>query len=210
MKSVVVGLIQNDFVKRTAGVLIILFLFSFSLFAQNQLLSYNVVYKGNIIGDMQVSQNKSDGKVNLKMVSNVQMHLLFGIKMSSQEESSFENGKLIYSSVYRQVNGKEKANKQTRAVGNNYQTSSEGIVDRLSNGAIEYNIHSLYFHEPVNLQKVYSDNYQQLLPIKKINEHSYKIQLPDGNCNYYFYKNGICNRVNVNTSIVSVEMLLKQ
>jgi hypothetical protein len=210
MKSVVVGLIQNDLGKRIAGVLIILFLFSFSIFAQNQLLSYNVVYKGNIIGDMQVSQNKSDGKVNLKMVSNVQMHLLFGIKMSSQEESSFENGKLIYSSVYRQVNGKEKANKQTRAVGNNYQTSSEGIVDRLSDGAIEYNIHSLYFHEPVNLQKVYSDNYQQLLPIKKINEHSYKIHLPDGNCNYYFYKNGICNRVNVNTSMVSVEMLLKQ
>lgn len=210
MELVVVRQTSKDVAKWTIVLLLILFAFSFSVFGQDQLLKYDVVYKGNSIGNMQVSQNKSDGKVNLKMVSNVQMHLLFGIKMTSQEESSFENGKLIYSSVYRQVNGKEKANKQTRAIGNNYQTSSEGIVDRLSNGSIEYNIHSLYFHEPLNLQKVYSDNYQQLLPIKKIQEHSYKIELPDGNCNYYFYKNGICNRVNVHTSMVSVEMLLKE
>ena len=199
----------KDVAKPVVALMLILFVFSFSIFGQDQLLKYDVVYKGNSIGNMQVSQNKMDGKVNLKMISNVQMHLLFGIKMTSQEESSFQNGKLIYSSVYRQVNGKEKANKQTRAIGNNYQTWSEGIVNRLSNGSIEYNIHSLYFHEPIDLQKVYSDNYQQILPIKKMQEHSYKIELPDGNCNYYFYKDGICNRVNVHTSMVTVDMLLK-
>jgi hypothetical protein len=196
--------------KQISIVFITIFLFSSSISGQDQLLKYNVVYKGDIIGNMQVNQNKSIGKVNIKMVSNVQMHLIFGIKMYSKEESSFENGRLIYSSVYRQVNGKEKANKQTRAIGNNYQTSSEGIVERVNNGAIEFNVHSLYFHEPVNLQKVYSDNFLQLLPIKKIADHGYKIDLPDGNCNYYYYKSGICNRVQVHTSMVTVEMLLTQ
>lgn len=197
-------------IKQIAGGAIVLFLFSFSLLAQDQTLRYDVVYKGDIIGNMQVDQNRSDGKVNLKMVSNVQMHLIFAIKMYTEEASSFENGKLIYSSVYRRVNGKEKANKQTRAVGGNYQTSSGGNVDMVNNKAIKFNIHSLYFNEPLNLQKVYSDNFLQLLPIKKIDDHSYKIQLPDGNCNYYFYKNGICNRVEVHTSMVAVEMRLKQ
>lgn len=197
-------------VKQIAGVIIFLFLFSFSLLSQDQTLRYDVVYKEDKIGNMQVNENRSDGIVNLKMVSNVRMHMIFAIKMYTEEASSFKDGKLIYSSVYRRVNGKEKANKQTRAVGDNYQTLSEGNVDMVNNKAIGFNIHSLYFREPLNLKTVYSDNFLQLLPIKKIDDHCYKVELPDGNYNYYFYKNGICNKVEVHTSMVTVEMRLKQ
>ena len=196
--------------KNYKAIFIIPLLISFSLHAQVQTREYNVSYKGDNVGNMEFYQNKTGDNVYMKMVSNVEMNFIVNIKVNTEEESFFQNGKLIYSNVSRKVNGKEKVNKQTKAIGDTYQTSSDGKPSSINNKFIDYNFILLYCNEPVNVQIVYSDNFQQFLHIQKVSEHKYKIDLPDGNYNYYSFLNGICNKVEIHHSFYTIEITLKE
>jgi hypothetical protein len=196
--------------KKAGGMFIMLLLFSFALYAQEQTREYNVSYKGSNVGSMQLYQNKTGANVYMKMVSNVQMNFIVNIKVNTEEESFFQSGKLIYSNVSRKVNGKEKADKQTKATGDIYQTSSDGKPGSINNKLIDYNFILLYCNEPVNIQIVYSDNFQQFLQIQKVSDHKYKIELPDGNYNYYSFQNGICSNVEVHHTFYTIQITLKE
>jgi hypothetical protein len=75
---------------------------------------------------------------------------------------------------------------------------------------IDYNMVCLYTIEPHNRETIYSDKYHSFLFIQKIKAHHYKIQFPDGNYNEYFYENGRCTSIKVESSMYSVIMVLKK
>jgi hypothetical protein len=195
--------------KKAGGMFIVLILFSLTLCAQVQTRVYNVSYKGKNVGSMELYQNKTNENVYLKIVSNVQIRFVVNIKVNIEEESMFQSGRLMYSNVSRKVNGKEKANKQTKATGDTYQTFSGGKPGSVNNKLIDYNFNLLYCNEPVNTQIIYSDNFQQFLNIQKVSEHRYKIELPDGNYNYYSFQNGICSNVELHHTFYTIQMTLK-
>lgn len=187
-----------------------LFVFiTINLHSQEQTRQYKVLYKGNIVGSVQFYQKQTGNDIFLKMTLNVSMSFIINVRVNTEEESKYSDGKLVYSSLYRNVNGKQKANKKTIASGDIYETTSEGKKGSLNYTTIDYNFLLLYCHEPVNLSKVYSDNFQQFLSIKKEAEHRYKIVLPDGNYNYYTYKNGICESVEVHHSLYTIQLKLQ-
>src|SRR4051812_18608401 len=83
--------------KKAGEQFIVLFLFSFTVHAQEQTREYNVSYKGSNVGNMQLYQNKTGANVYMKMVSNVQLNFIVNIKVNTEEESFFQSGKLVYS-----------------------------------------------------------------------------------------------------------------
>jgi hypothetical protein len=176
--------------------------------AQEQRMNYSIIYRDGVVGNMQFYQRKTDQNIYVKVTSNVRIRFIVNVKVDTEEESQFEDGKLVYSSVYRNVNGKQKARKQTKVQGDVYQISSEGKTVTLDNAAINYNLTLLYCSEPVGVHRVYSDNFQQFLNIKKVADHKYKIELPDGNYNYYSFDNGICNLVEVHHSFYTIYIKL--
>jgi len=94
-------------------------------------------------------------------------------------------------------------------MGDVYQTSTDGKAGKPHNTSIVYNLNMLYYHEPVKIRKVYSGNFQQFVEVNAVAEHKYKIAFPDGSYNYYFYKNGICHKVELYTSRFDVLMKLR-
>jgi hypothetical protein len=60
-----------------------------------------------------------------------------------------------------------------------------------------------------NITKVYSDNYQKLLDLKKVDEHKYRLTLPDGNYNYYTYRDGVCCKVDVERTFFTLQFVLR-
>jgi len=86
-------------------------------------------------------------------------------------------------------------------VGRNYAISSGTLQETLSSYPITYNMICLYDKEPVDVPKVYSDKFQQFLPIQTVADHHYRIKFPDGNFNEYYYKEGRCVRVEVHNSL---------
>jgi hypothetical protein len=136
------------------------------------------------------------------------MRFIIRINVDINEESLFRDGKLISSTVNRKVNGKEKANRQTVAKDSNYQTLAEGKSGIIDQKQISCNMMMLYCHEPCQSMQVYSDNFQQFLTIKQTDKHSYRVDLPDGNYNYYTYSNGICSSVEIHHSLYTIQIRL--
>ena len=45
----------------------------------------------------------------------------------------------------------------------------------------------LYFHEPVGIQRIYSERFLQYCSLEPKGNHKYKLNLPNGRVNYYTY-----------------------
>ncbi|RYY16189.1 MAG: hypothetical protein EOO04_27375 [Chitinophagaceae bacterium] len=189
--------------------LLIHILCALQLQAQQNFRTYVVRYKGQDVGTVKLQQTIKGDTIHYKMTSDIKTRFIFNIRVKSVEESLFQNGRLIYSAVNRTVNGDEKVKKQTLAGNKFYTLSDDGKSVVMYNESIGYNLMRMYCLEPVNISKVYSDNYQKFLPITKIKQHTYKVVLPDGNYNYYSYSNGICSKVEVFNTIYNMEMNLK-
>jgi uncharacterized protein DUF6134 len=178
--------------------------------AQDGTRMYSVRYKGEDIGIVRLTQSTNGKTLNYKMTSDIRTRFLFRISVKSVEESTFENGRLVYSMVNRTVNGNEKARRLTKAGDKVYNITAEGKSAVLKNEAIGYNLMRLYCVEPLNITRVYSDNYQQFLAITIIRPHTYKVELPDGNYNHYTYTNGICSKVEIFNPLYNMELILKR
>jgi len=193
---------------KSAAALLILFMISNPLLAQEQVTKYNVMHGSKVVGRLDLYQKRTGDDVCLKMVSAVKMKFIFSIKVDCNEESYFQNGKLVSSHVLRKVNDKQKADRQTKATADGYQTIAEGKCGKIDQKAINTNLMMLYCHEPANNSQVYSDNFQQFLKVKQTGEHIYRIDLPDGNYNYYSYTNGICSKVDIHHSLYTIQIKL--
>jgi hypothetical protein len=176
--------------------------------AQEQTVKYNVLHSGKVVGHLNLYQKRTGESLYLRMVSEVKMRFIFSIRVNCNEESTFENGRLMSSHVLRNVNGKEKANRQTTAVGDAYQTLAEGKGGKVDQKDISANLMLLYTREPADNAQVYSDNFQQFLKVKQSGSHVYRIDLPDGNYNYYTYTNGVCSKVDIHHSLYTIQIEL--
>jgi len=75
---------------------------------------------------------------------------------------------------------------------------------------IHNSILSLYYKEPVNINSIYSDNFQQYVDIKKVDTNKYRVSFPNGHCNYYSYAQGVCTRVDVEQPLFNLQFLLNR
>lgn len=191
-------------------VILIFFLFYCPVsYGQDSELNYEVFHKTDLVGDMKLLSIKEGEKLSIKMRSNVQVDFIFAVVVKSYEESFFEKGRLILSNSKRTVNGKTKLNVQTKSAEKFYYTTDRETTTSREIKRIDYNFLLLYFKEPIGMNEVYSDSFQQFVKIIKIASHHYKITLPDKSYNEYFFQNGVCNRVVVNNTFFKIDMRLK-
>ena len=183
----------NRQIKKVSLFILSFVLFSFILNAQLQKTEYTITFRGDSVGNMQFYKNEAGSNLYLKAVSNVNIRFFINVNVQLEEISNFQNGRLMYSSVSRIVNGKEKSAKQTKAAGNIYKATSFGKPVPATDKRIDYNLNMLYCKEPFDKQVIYSDNFQQFLNVEQVAPHRYKIVLPDGNYNYYTFQDGICH-----------------
>jgi hypothetical protein len=183
--------------RKMASLLLILLYFSGALPGQNRAAVYDVLHNGEVKGTLVLNREADSGRLHIKIVTQVSTRILFRIAVKSIEEAVFEKGNLIYSSLYREVNGEEKVNQQLQFSGGSYRLISKEAIADLPVFPIRFCVLLLYCQEPVNIRQVYSDNYHQYLEIKKAGRNKYQVIFPNGNSNYYCYENGICTRVEV-------------
>lgn len=177
--------------------------------AQHRTLEYEIHRKNDVVGTLHVTESIYTDKTIYQLSSKVQTQFLFKFTSLVEEESVFIAGTLYTSSVFRKLNGKEKLNKKTRQVNNNYEITQGNKTERLDLQPIYYNFHSIYAREPLTVPTVYSDNYQRHLSILKLGDQHYKVQLPDGSWNEYFYRDGVCVEVRIHHSLYNAQLKLR-
>lgn len=172
-----------------------------------QEVNFKVLQNNNKIGWIQLRKTDSGASSTIELESEIKKRLIFLISVIERQQVLFNDGIMMKSYVYRKVNDNIKMNKHTVFAGNYYEVNNDNFSERISIQRIHYNQLSLYFKEPVNISQVYSDSYQQFLPIVKMGNSCYKVLMPDGNVNYYYYRNGACIRVKVEHSLFTVEFI---
>lgn len=205
-----VAIVQTSSKKylRLFSVLLVLTLLSIKSHSQSRTLTYQIVRNGNKVGTLQFSETSMGDMDHMKMESDVNTRFVFKFTAHSNEEAVYYNGVLLRSSIYRQLNGTEKVNKQHQAGNQQYFIHAGERTEVTNNYPITYNMLSLYSKEPDNVNQVYSDNFQRFIAIQKTDQHKYKITLPDGNYNYYYYRNGVLNLVEIHHSLYSANIVL--
>ena len=176
-------------------------------FSQTRSLHFQIIRNENKIGTVRFSENISGGADSLRVESNVKTRFIFTFTGYVLESATFKNGVLLQSSLYRKFNGDEKVNKQHRAENAQYVISKGKNSKVMKDYPITYNMLSLYSKEPVNIGKVYSDNFEKFLSVQKVETHKYKITLPDDNYNVYSYVDGVLNLVEVHHTFYTVSLV---
>jgi len=189
--------------------LLVLLSITISAQAQQKRLEYNIKRNGDLVGTIIFTHGITSNRTVFTMESEVNTRFIFNFKAKAREEAIYDDSILTWSSVYRKLNGNVKVDKKTKANGNVYTVYKGSKTETLNNYPIRYNMLSIYVIEPLNIPKVYSDNFQQQLDIQKIADHHYKIKFPDGNYNEYFYTGGVCSRVEVHHTMYSATIELK-
>ena len=176
--------------------------------AQEQSLQYAINRHGKRVGELTFKQVKESTKTTYTVESLVKVSILLSFTVQAWENSVYENDVLQSSSLVRKVNGKERTNKVIKTTGSGLTISNKNEEKVVKNYLVKYSTHCLYVAEPVSYTNVFSDNYQQFIPIQKLAVHHYKISFPDGGSNEYFYENGICKKVKVRSSLFDAEFVL--
>jgi len=177
--------------------------------AQNVQIKYKIMLNGSEMGSMSLQRSGSQSNTQLSLESKAKKRFIVSFEIYEKHMEVFQNNIMITASVFRQVNGKTKIDKQMSFEGSNYKIVTGGKTSTMALKPVSWSVLNLYFAEPVKINEVFSGSFQQMLKIEDIGNHSYKILLPDGNSNYFYYRNGICTKEIINHSFYKVELIIK-
>ncbi len=181
-----------------------------ALNAQERKMIYDVLRNGNIIGKIIFLELNIDQRKFLSFNSCIKTNFILSFSDQTTETSTFENTIMVYSSLYQKQTGSNKTNSIIQASGNKYKFINGNISKIIYGYPIYYNTLLLYVKAPENIYKVYSQKFKTLLDVKKVEENKYRLTLPDGNHNYYTYKNGVCSKVDIERNFFTVQFVLRE
>jgi hypothetical protein len=184
-------------------------IFTNSVVAQERKLVYDIVKNGNIIGKINFIELIQGQKKFISFSAEANTTFILSFCDHSSETAAYDNGVMMYSSFYQNQSGSDKVNKKTIASGECYKLMADEVLQSITCNPIRYNTLLLYINMPQSISKVYSDNFQKYLEIKKVGDNKYRLTLPDGNYNYYTYKDGICSKVEIEHTFFKVQFILK-
>ncbi|HEU4553956.1 MAG TPA: DUF6134 family protein [Chitinophaga sp.] len=115
----------------------------------------------------------------------------------------YNNNVLVQSHVTRSSgkNSDDSKNVTTRREGNRYLINADGEKSALNNVEIQHSVSDLYFAEPRQISRVYSETLGKFLALKALGNGEYELSLPDGKKNYYRYQKGTLKEVEVNHTL---------
>lgn len=190
----------------TSSLTLFLFFSVFSLPAQE--LQYDILLLGKKIGSVYVKRTpQPDGSVSYRVQSNSFAKVLFTERQSEMvQESVYAQGKLISSFTQNKVDGvvEEVAVTKTKT---HYLVQLKKTKEQiLVNENILHSAVWMYFHEPVNVRKVFSERLGQFYPLMKTGENQYSYTVRDGATNIVTYKDGYPEEIEIKKTLGSVWM----
>ena len=143
----------------------------------------------------------------IRFDSDVTFRLLFAFNHSYSHYEKFYNGKLQWGKAKSLLNGRTQKDSKIVSNENGYRLTLDG-VDVSVYEDIEFSISQIYFTEPEDGQRVFSQQFGQFLTFQKVGDHKYLMSSPDGD-NYYTYLNGICVNVRVLRDFANFDFVMQ-
>ncbi len=167
---------------------------------------YDLIVDEEVIGDLfAVKSYNTDSTFNYKIISNVDYRFLFSFHITFLYESMFSSKGVYTSSQFKYtMNEDVKEYKWVNYIGGKWYVYEENEVINIIDEKINQTAVQLYFEEPDDALVVFSERFCDFYTIEKGQDNGYKIEFPGGT-NKYYYENGICNKVEINTIFSDME-----
>ncbi len=195
---------------RVAALLLLALVSALVAHTQTKTLAYSIRQQGKTVGTLQVKEETANGKILFRLHSQVQTRFVIPLSFKAIEEAHFENNILVYSSVSRSMNGRQKLAQTMHLQGHRYLVSKGSKKEEMLLYPIRHTLLTLYLKEPIALTHVFSDVFQQMVPVRKMGANHYKVQFPDGAYNEFFYNDGTCAKVLLHNSLYQAVIELKK
>ncbi|MBD3906463.1 hypothetical protein NAL32_17350 [Chryseobacterium sp. Ch-15] len=184
---------------------VFLLLINANLSGQTVTQYYDVIHNDKIVGSTMINRVGDEKKfiINLKMTADISF-FINRVVIVGKENAVFENSVLKSGSVFRKVNDKVKTDNWIKFDNNRYMLYDGNLLSYLSTGEIRNNMLSLFFNEPVNLKKVYSDNQQKLVELKVSSTNTYSVPGKNQSLTTFVYKDGKCSQVILKNSLITL------
>ena len=156
---------------------------------------FQIVKNHKVIGTINMVMKVYGDSIIYDSESQINIKLLLKFEITGKEKSVFENGVLVYSSVYRKLNDKVKANHVIARRGSYYSLNDNNKTEVLNINNIEQNLITLYFKEPKNITSIFCDNQKEMIQVKNLGQGKYKVEISNDKYNIFHYKDGKCVEV---------------
>lgn len=144
---------------------------------------------------MNITRTVSGNSEEINIKSKVTYKLLLSFRINVTHYEKFVNGKLNWGKALSTLNGRTQKDSKIVANEEGHLLTLDGVSAQVTD-PIDFSIAQIYFYEPTDGQRVFSQQFAQFLTFKKVGPNKYMLASPDGD-NYYHYTNGICTDVRV-------------
>ena len=175
-------------------VITICFLFPFALHSQQ--LQYNIVWRGDSVGYLNVARVFTDSTTHHSFESNSQFRILFLFTTGYSSEALFENGILKNSKTETFMNDGLSGSSDINWDNDQYEITVDGKLQTISS-PITSSVGMLYYTEPSQLSRIFSERHGQYLSLISKGDGKYELKKPNNNSNFYTYVDGRCIEVEV-------------
>ncbi|UII33891.1 hypothetical protein LVD17_08695 [Fulvivirga ulvae] len=172
----------------------------FSTHAQK--LVYRINYKEDSIGYMIAKKSLSNNKVTYELETRTKFSLVLSFNHTAYYKAEYENDVLTASLSEDFLNEKEQS-KTTATLQHGRYTIKKDDEIKTESSPIHESIAYLYFNAPLK-GEIFSEKHGQFCPIRQVASNKYELIKPDERVNVYYFKNGLCHKVEVNTSMATV------
>jgi hypothetical protein len=170
--------------------------------------TFDIIFKDEPIGVASAMVSTQGNSSSYLVETHVNVQLIYQIRIDLKLQSRYEDGIMQEASLLKRVNGTEKINNQIYWLGERYSIISQSKKVSSVEGGITRSISTLYFTEPEHISKVFSETFLTYVPVKEVANGTYTVTLPDGRINSYYYQNGACSRVSIETMLGTVYLVL--
>lgn len=166
---------------------------------QRHQIQFKVKLGSTSIGTLVVEQAVINEQTTYSLHSKVEVDLLFKVNVAEDIADVFERGQLVQSRHTRHVNKNMKVHNTLIWNAGTYTLQDKNHKSQKLYDPISATILSIYFTEPIDGQKIYSQSFQQVLTLIKVGQGRYKVDLPNGNTTFFQYRKNKLSTVQSNT-----------
>lgn len=156
---------------------------------------------------MIVNRIATDSTEEIRFESDVTFRILFAFTHQFTLYEKFTNGQLNWGKALSTLSGRTQKDSKIVAIKDDYLLTLGGVTVPI-NEEIDYSVSQIYFTEPHDGQRVFSQQFGKFITFKKVAEHKYLMPSPDGD-NYYSYVNGICVDVQVERDFANFTFVMQ-
>ncbi|WP_299317177.1 DUF6134 family protein [uncultured Maribacter sp.] len=173
-------------------------------------LLFDIVHKDNVIGSLKASKTIKDSKIHYQSVTTINTRVIKEIDVNYLYNVIYENNKLKRANVLIDVNDKPYADILTKWEIDYYQISKNNKNELVVEEDIKYATILLYFVEPVNIERCYSEQDGSFNTIIPLGNHSYKKINAKKNENIYHYKDGFLEKAEINGGLIKFDIVAQK